>query len=170
MTVYTWYESPLGRMLLTAKDDALTGVHFADEKYYPGVDPGWRHDLDALVLRRAAKQLDEYFAGRRRRFDLPLAPQGTPFQRKVWQALTGIGYGTTISYGELACRVGDPGASRAVGAANGRNPISIMVPCHRVIGANGDLTGYAGGLQRKKALLALESAEAQPSLFAARTG
>jgi methylated-DNA-[protein]-cysteine S-methyltransferase len=108
------------------------------------------------VLDAAVRQLREYFAGERRDFDLPLEPAGTPFQLTVWDALRGIPYAETINYGQLAVRVGNPTASRAVGLANGRNPISIVVPCHRVIGANGSLTGYGGGLDRKRTLLDLE--------------
>ena len=121
-----------------------------------GLDLGWRRDDAALV--DAVTQLDEYFAGRRRTFDLALAPRGTPFQLKVWEALRAIPYGATISYGELAARIGNRNASRAVGLANGRNPIAIVVPCHRVISANGSLTGYGGGLDNKKTLLDLEAA------------
>jgi methylated-DNA-[protein]-cysteine S-methyltransferase len=108
------------------------------------------------VLDRAARELDEYLAGTRRSFDLPLAPRGTPFQRAVWEALTAIPYGTTATYAQLATAVGRPAAVRAVGQANGRNPIAVVVPCHRVVGADGSLTGYAGGTDRKAALLDLE--------------
>jgi methylated-DNA-[protein]-cysteine S-methyltransferase len=157
-THFSFLESPLGKMLLTASAQALTGVHFVGEKYYPGVGEDWRESAKHEPLARAHQQLKEYFAARRTRFDLALAPEGTPFQRKVWRALTSVPFGETRSYGEIAANIGAPKASRAVGAANGRNPISIIVPCHRIIGASGDLTGYAGGLQRKQALLALESA------------
>lgn len=156
-TFYTYYESPLGQILLMATDAALTGLHFVGEKYYPGVSPDWRRNDDIAIMQSAAVQLDEYFAGRREAFDLALEPIGTEFQRKVWHALTKLRFGETLSYGQLAQRIGNPNAVRAVGAANGRNPISIVVPCHRVIGANGTLTGYAGGLARKEALLRLES-------------
>jgi methylated-DNA-[protein]-cysteine S-methyltransferase len=111
---------------------------------------------DGDPLREARRQLEEYFAGERREFSLTLEPAGTDFQRRVWQALRGIPYGATMSYGELARRIGNPRAVRAVGLANGANPISIIVPCHRVIGADGSLTGYGGGLERKRFLLALE--------------
>ncbi len=143
--------TPVGPLLLTASDDALTGLWF-------GVRPvaGERYDAHP-VLRAAAAQVREYFAGERRAFDLALAPEGTAFQRAVWEQLRLIPYGTTISYGELARRVGSPKASRAVGLANGRNPISIVVPCHRVIGANGALTGFGGGMDAKRTLLDLES-------------
>ena len=123
-------------------------------------DPGWVRD----PLPDATDQLRAYFAGSLARFELRLAPRGTPFQRGVWDALTEIPYGTTTSYGALAARIGRPGASRAVGAANGRNPLPVVIPCHRVIGADGTLTGYGGGLERKQALLGLE--RAQRPLFA----
>jgi methylated-DNA-[protein]-cysteine S-methyltransferase len=159
---YTFFESPLGKMLLTANAEALTGLHFAGEKYYPGVREDWRESAEHEPLARARQQLNEYFVGNRTRFDIALAPEGTAFQRTVWHALTSVPFGETRSYGEIAAKIGEPKASRAVGAANGRNPISIIVPCHRIIGASGDLTGYAGGLQRKQALLALESARGAP--------
>lgn len=157
MEYYDFYDSPLGQILLVANDVAVTGLHFVGEKYYPGVAADWQKKPGATMLVRARKQLDEYFAGKRKAFDLPVDPAGTPFQRVVWRALQKIPYGTTLNYGALAGRIGQPTASRAVGAANGRNPISIVIPCHRVIGANGDLTGYAGGMERKAALLRLEA-------------
>jgi methylated-DNA-[protein]-cysteine S-methyltransferase len=157
MQYFDYYNSPLGKMLLVASDAALTGLHFVDEKYYPGIAVDWQQNSDAKMLARARRQLDEYFAGALTEFDLPVEPEGTPFQCGVWHELQKIPYGTTINYGMLAQRIGNPSASRAVGAANGRNPISIVIPCHRVIGANGDLTGYAGGMARKEALLRLET-------------
>lgn len=157
MEYYDYYDSPFGQMLMTASDAALTGLHFVGEKYYPPIAPEWRPQADATLLVRARKQLDEYFAGARTAFDLVVEPAGTPFQRKVWRALQTIPYGVTTNYGAMAQRIGQPTASRAVGAANGRNPISIVIPCHRVIGASGDLTGYAGGMDRKAALLRLEA-------------
>lgn len=160
MEYYDYYDSPLGQILLVASDQAVTGLHFVGEKYYPGVADGWQREPSAKMLVRVRKQLDEYFAGERKTFDLPVEPAGTTFQREVWRALQKIPYGTTLNYGALAKRIGQPTASRAVGAANGRNPISIVIPCHRVIGANGDLTGYAGGMERKAALLRLEAAGA----------
>ncbi len=155
---YAYYQSPLGQMLLTASASALTGLHFVGEKYYPGISNMWRRDANVTVIRSALAQLDEYFAGKRKSFDVALAPEGTEFQRQVWKSLTALRYGETATYGQLAQRVGHPNAVRAVGAANGRNPISIVIPCHRVIGADSSLTGYAGGLARKQALLRLESA------------
>lgn len=143
-------DSPVGPLLLTSDGTALTRLLFGGEP-----DPSWSTE-PCPVLERATGQLGEYFRGERTRFDLPLAPAGTPFQLAVWQALRDIPYAETINYGQLAARVGNPRASRAVGLANGRNPISIVVPCHRVIGADGTLTGYGGGLERKRRLLDLE--------------
>ena len=151
MTTYTTtVDSPVGPLLLTSDSTALTRLLFGGRP-----DPTWSTE-PCPVLDRAVTQLAEYFRGERTDFDLPLAPAGTPFQLAVWQALRDIPYGETINYGELATRVGNVRASRAVGLANGRNPISIVVPCHRVIGANGSLTGYGGGLDRKRLLLDLE--------------
>jgi methylated-DNA-[protein]-cysteine S-methyltransferase len=151
---FTYIESPVGELLVTADAaGALTRL------YFPGrVSPqeaGWTHDEAPFAEPR--RQLDAYFAGELEDFDLPLAPSGTPFQLQVWRALCEIPYGATASYGEIAHAVGAPGAARAVGGANNRNPISIIVPCHRVIGAGGSLTGYGGGLDRKRLLLELEA-------------
>ena len=157
MQYFDYYDSPLGQILLVAGDTALTGLHFVDEKYYPGIAADWQQAPQARMLIQARRQLDEYFAGTRTEFELPVEPEGTTFQRGVWRELQKIPYGTSISYGTLAQRIGKPSAARAVGAANGRNSISIVIPCHRVIGANGDLTGYAGGMARKDALLRLEA-------------
>ena len=149
--------SPLGTMRLVARDGALVGVYFDGQKYDARAGDDWREAPDDPLLREAGRQLDEYFAGRRRRFELRVAPLGTAFQREVWRAIAAVPCGSTITYAELARRVGRPTSVRAAGAATGRNPISIVVPCHRIMGAGGALTGYAGGLDRKKALLALES-------------
>ncbi|MFI5458369.1 MAG: methylated-DNA--[protein]-cysteine S-methyltransferase [Isosphaerales bacterium] len=156
-TVYSYYSSPVGRLLLTWDEDALTGLTMAQHKGKEGPrpEPGWRRDDAALHI--VYDQLRAFFAGELRTFELPLRMAGTPFQRLVWEGLLGIPFGATLSYAELARRIGRPGASRAVGAANGRNPISIVVPCHRVIGANGTLTGYGGGLDRKEWLLRHEA-------------
>ena len=152
--VYSVIESPVGPLLLAGDGQALRVLAFAHGR--SGVpDPAWMPDTAGL-LEPVKRQLHEYFDGRLREFRVPLAPQGTPFQQAVWQNLRGIPYGETISYGELARRVGDPRAVRAVGAANGANPIAIIVPCHRVIGANGSLVGFGGGLPIKRALLDLE--------------
>jgi len=156
MNIYTFVDSPIGRLLLQSDGVALTGLHM-DVAGWPTQGAGTgTMDPDGGPLPLAARQLAEYFAGRRRDFDLPLRLEGTDFQRRVWQALQEIPYGATWSYGEQAKRIGNPNASRAVGLANGRNPISILVPCHRVIGANGSLTGYGGGVERKRWLLAHE--------------
>jgi methylated-DNA-[protein]-cysteine S-methyltransferase len=154
-------DSPLGPILLIADDTGrLTGLRVgpaAASGPPDGNDGHVRADgAAALVLAAAAEQLEEYFAGRRTRFSVPLAPAGTPFQRRVWDELMQIGFGTTVSYGELAARAGRPGAARAVGHANAHNPIAVIVPCHRVIGASGALTGYGGGIEAKRFLLDLE--------------
>jgi methylated-DNA-[protein]-cysteine S-methyltransferase len=148
-TLYDTVDSPLGELLLAGNGDALTAVRMNGS---PG--PGWRRDPGSFC--EAAGQLRSYFAGELREFDLPLHPQGTRLQRRVWAALREIPYGGTLSYAELAAAVGRPGAARAVGAANGRNPIAVVIPCHRVIGASGALTGYGGGIERKRLLLDLE--------------
>ena len=154
--VCTHYESPLGTMLLAATDRGLAGVWFVGQRHGPD-SAGWPQEPQHPVLRDAMAQLAAWFAGERTRFELPLDLQaGTPFQQDVWTALLAIPRGGTTSYAELARRLGRPGAARAVGAAVGRNPISIVVPCHRVLGSGGSLTGYAGGLERKTALLELE--------------
>jgi methylated-DNA-[protein]-cysteine S-methyltransferase len=156
MNIYTLVDSPIGRLLLQSNGVAVTGLHM-DGPGCPALNAGtWTFDRDGGPLPLAARQLDEYFAGRRRDFDLPLRLEGTAFQQRVWHALQEIPYGATWSYGEQAKRIGNPNASRAVGLANGRNPISILVPCHRVIGADGSLTGYGGGVERKHWLLAHE--------------
>lgn len=157
MHYYDFYESPYGRMLLVANEEGLCGVYFSGQKYYPRVESPSRRDAQHATLRRAKRELAEYFGGARKRFELALAPEGTPFQHSVWKAISSVGFGQTISYAELATRAGRPGSARAAGAATGRNPIGIIVPCHRIVGSNGSLTGYAGGLDRKRALLALES-------------
>lgn len=145
-------DSPVGPLALRAMAGALVGVDFLDaERPEPRVLPE-----DSDVLARAAQQLEEYFAGTRTEFDLPTAADGTPFQKAVWRALSEIGYGETRSYLDIAVAIGNPKAVRAVGLANGRNPLSIVVPCHRVIGSNGSLTGFGGGLERKRWLLEFE--------------
>jgi methylated-DNA-[protein]-cysteine S-methyltransferase len=154
MISYAILASPIGELTLAADDAGLHAIRFAKEKRPAQPDPGWRQD--SALLEEPIRQLLAYFAGQLEAFDLPLAPLGTPFQRKVWQLLCEIPYGETISYGELARRVGNPSASRAVGLANGSNPIPIVIPCHRVIGSNGKLTGYGGGLPLKQKLLSLE--------------
>jgi methylated-DNA-[protein]-cysteine S-methyltransferase len=151
--------SPIGPLRLTATGAGLTELHFEASRHPPRESASTDETRDAEdVLERARCQLEEYFARRRTRFDLPLELGGTPFQLRVWSALRDIAFGSTESYGELARRIGAPAAVRAVGAANGRNPIAIIVPCHRVIGANGALTGFGGGIGRKRWLLRHESA------------
>jgi methylated-DNA-[protein]-cysteine S-methyltransferase len=161
MTYYSYYESPFARLMLVSDGMALTGLHMGTPGRKPQHEAEWTHDPSIAPLRATTRQLDEYFAGKRRDFDLPLAPSGTPFQRRVWRGLTEIGFGETLSYGQLAKRIKNPKASRAVGLANGANPIAIVVPCHRVIGADGSLTGYGGGLERKRWLLAHEGVHQQ---------
>lgn len=150
---YTWLESPLGRLLLTSNRAALTGLYLEGQKSLPPQTSDWQEAPQLDLLVQTQIQLEEYFTYQRQQFDLPLAPNGTPFQQQVWHQLRQIPFGETISYGTLAARLGKPTASRAVGAANGQNPLSIVVPCHRVIAVNGALTGYAGGLDRKQWLL-----------------
>lgn len=154
---YHDFDTPIGTLRLVGSEGRLERVDLPNAAAR-APDAAWREERRVLspALEAAKKQLLEYFDERRRGFDLPLAPGGTPFQRRVWDELRRIRYGETISYGELARRIGKPTASRAVGAANGRNPLAIVVPCHRVIGADGTLTGYGGGLPAKQALLALE--------------
>ena len=161
MTRYARLTTPLGAMIAIAVDGKLAGVDFDDAKYAPGVDPAWIEDRAAAPLRDCIVQLREYFAGTRRQFDLPLAPQGTPFQHRVWRAIANVPFGETITYAELAARAGSPGSARAAGAATGRNPLVIVVPCHRIVGTGGALTGYAGGLARKERLLVHEVALAE---------
>jgi len=163
---YAEIANPFGRVLLVTQDHGLAGCYFIGQKYMPAIAAGWRHTPAHPLLRLAATQLERYAAGTLQQFELPFAfAEGTDFQQRVWRAIAAIPYGETITYGELARRVGAPGSARAAGAATGRNPISVIVPCHRVIGSNGSLTGYAGGIERKKALLALEGArEAQIEL------
>jgi len=155
-TYFSTLNSPVGELLLTSNGSALTAVYFEEPKYGPANTIGWvRDDARLAAVRR---QLEEYFRGERTTFELALGPAGTPFQQMVWSALVEIPFGRTASYGAIAGRIGKPSASRAVGAANGRNPISIVVPCHRVVGSAGDLTGYGGGLDRKRWLLDHEAA------------
>ena len=148
---YDFYDSPIGPLVLVSDDDALTALHLPHQGEPAHVAPEWKRAPSRL--RDAHAQLDAYFAGKLLAFDLDLAPRGTPFQRRVWDELLAIPYGDTISYLELARRIGNPSAMRAVGAANGANPIALIIPCHRVIGSNGTLTGYGGGLPAKQWLL-----------------
>ena len=157
--IHTVISSPIGDLLATASNDGLTGLYTAEHVRKPRPD-GERADGPFAAL---AGQLEEYFAGQRRDFDVPLALRGTDFQLRVWRELGRIPFGETVSYAQLATRLGSPRAVRAVGLANGRNPVSLVVPCHRVIGSDGALTGYAGGLAVKRWLLDHEAALAQPS-------
>jgi methylated-DNA-[protein]-cysteine S-methyltransferase len=154
--VFMKMASPLGPLVLAAEGGALLGAWFDGQEHFDGVDPSWLEAAGDGVLGKAAGQLEEYFAGRRRAFSVPLAPVGTPFQRAVWAAIAAIPFGATAEYGAVAAILGRPGAARAVGTATGRNPWSVIVPCHRMLGRGGALCGYAGGLERKRALLALE--------------
>jgi methylated-DNA-[protein]-cysteine S-methyltransferase len=184
-TYYTIFNSPIGQLLLTSDGTHITRLFMNDHEGGPTATANFAEDTKAIakfgglplkdwemgddlpIIQKAKKQVDEFFAGKRQDFDLPLKPEGSEFQRTVWDELTRIPFGKTISYGELARRIGKPEAPRAVGLANGKNPISIIVPCHRVIGASGKLTGYGGGLDRKVWLLEHEGAmpgERQPEL------
>ncbi|WP_375739580.1 methylated-DNA--[protein]-cysteine S-methyltransferase [Pseudomonas boanensis] len=157
--LYRYYDSPLGPLLLAGDDVGLRLLHMDAAQPWQ-LDADWHAGTNEFD--EVCRQLDHYFSGRLRRFDLRLAPRGTSFQQRVWQALQSIPYGTTTSYGELAQRIGNPKSVRAVGTANGANPIAIIIPCHRVIGRDGSLTGYAGGLERKALLLKLEGVNLLP--------
>ena len=159
MNVKTIVDSPVGQLTLVGEDGTLTGLYMENQRHRPAEESFGA--VDASPFGAVIEQLAAYFDGELDTFDLPLAPRGTPFQRTVWAALREIPYGETISYGELAQQIGRPGAARAVGLANGKNPIGIIVPCHRVVGSGGDLTGYGGGLARKQYLLEFEKAGAK---------
>ena len=165
MTYWHEIESPVGPLLLLGTEQALTRVHFQAGPHALRPAPQWQPAMAPFA--QAQRQLEEYFSGARRSFHLSLAPVGTPFQLQVWRALCAIPYGETMSYGALARRLGHASAARAVGLANGANPLPIIQPCHRVIGADGTLTGFGGGLQIKRSLLALEGAACVADLFAA---
>jgi methylated-DNA-[protein]-cysteine S-methyltransferase len=153
--IYTTMDSPIGELLLLGDGEELHGLYMQAGRHPVHVQPRWQRDDEAFADVR--RQLNEYFAGDRDSFDVPMHLDGSAFQRTVWHALTETPYGKTISYGELARRIGRPDLARAVGTANGQNPIAVIVPCHRVIGANGKLVGYGGGLDNKRRLLELES-------------
>jgi methylated-DNA-[protein]-cysteine S-methyltransferase len=155
---FTEFASPIGKLRISGTSAALTGVFMESERHASAQSRDAVRD--AAPLREARQQLDEYFGGERREFSLVLDADGSEFQRSVWRVLCGIPYGATASYGDIAKRIRNPKAVRAVGLANGRNPISIIIPCHRVIGADGSLTGYGGGIERKRFLLALEKLHA----------
>lgn len=162
-TFYCQIPSPVGELLLTGDDTSLTRLYMQKQKYGTDVKPEWQRDEAAF--KETTRQLEAYFAGELKQFDLPLAPAGTEFQQSVWRALQDIPYGETLSYGVLAQRLGSSKLTRAVGMANGRNPISIVIPCHRVIGADGSLTGYGGGVERKRWLLAHEASNGEYGQF-----
>ncbi len=168
MRTHTVIDSVVGSLTLVADTGALVGLYMDSQRHRPGDDE--LGDLEPLgrevePFKTAADQLNAYFAGVLTRFELPLAPVGSEFQQRVWAALQEIPFGQTESYGELAERIGSPGGARAVGLANGKNPIGIIIPCHRVVGADGSLTGYGGGLDRKKLLLDLETGVGGAALF-----
>lgn len=165
MIWYDYMPSPVGQLRLVVDECGVRQIWFERERHPKRASPDWVRDSARVVFLR--QQLEEYFAGERQAFDLPLSPHGTPFQQRVWHELANIPYGATISYGELARRIEQPQAMRAVGAANGRNPIPIVLPCHRVIGSNGSLTGFGGGLPTKQFLLSLEDRVTRGDLFAA---
>jgi methylated-DNA-[protein]-cysteine S-methyltransferase len=154
VTRYAHHESALGPLLFLARDGALSGLFFSDQPHAPTVERNWRRDDEAEIFTQATREIDEFIAGHRREFDVPVALTGTPFQRQVWREIATIEYGRTRTYGEIAARLG--AFARAVGTAAGRNPICLLIPCHRVVGAGGALVGYAGGLDRKERLLKLE--------------
>ena len=161
MILYRTIDSPIGPLTLAGHGSVLTNLQMVDQTYEPS-HAGW--SLDPGAFNDAVEQLDAYFAGKLTEFDIPFDLRGTEFQQRVWKALLTIPYGETGSYGEIAEQIGAPGSARAVGLANGHNPIAIVVPCHRVIGANGNLTGYGGGLDRKRTLLELEKRRASANL------
>ncbi|WP_246031962.1 methylated-DNA--[protein]-cysteine S-methyltransferase [Leptospira fluminis] len=164
MYYYGKTQSPIGEILILSDGKDIVRVNMSKQKYAAELDSKWLENPDLKPISLAIRQFAEYFAGSRKEFDLPISfSVGSPFQRQVWKELTRIPFGTLISYGELARRIGNPSASRAVGLANGKNPIAIIVPCHRVIGSNGSLTGYGGGLDRKKFLLELELRQGKAS-------
>jgi len=155
-TRYTLCDSPVGTLAVTADGKHVTAIRFARRNGSPDIEDDWQRDDDLPVLAKTRVQLGEYFAGRRTHFDVPLKPHGTAFQQAVWKALLKVGFSKTSTYGALATAVGKPAAARAIGAAMGANPIPIIVPCHRIIGKDGSLTGFGGGIDRKTKLLQLE--------------
>ncbi len=160
MIRYTKLVTPLGTLIATAAGGALTGLYYEGGRHAPTVGRDWIEDASAAPLGECGRQIREYLEGARKAFDIALAPEGSEFQRRVWIEIARIPYGETLTYAQLAARAGAPGSARAAGAATGRNPISIIVPCHRVVGSDGSLTGYAGGVPRKAKLLDIEHARA----------
>jgi methylated-DNA-[protein]-cysteine S-methyltransferase len=159
---YSIINSPIGDLMLAADASALTGLYFVGCNHIPAARNGWARNAQLPILRQAAKQLQEYFAGTREKFSVPLRLAGTDFQEKVWREIALIPFGETISYSDLAKRAGAPEAIRAAGTNTGRNPVAIIIPCHRVVGKNGGMGGFAGGLERKRHLLELENSAAKP--------
>jgi methylated-DNA-[protein]-cysteine S-methyltransferase len=157
MITFAEIKAPVGRLIIAGDDEGLWLIEFERARHPEPRNADWGQG-DTALLRETRKQLAAYFAGRLRTFDLPIATRGTAFQRSVWRALREIPYGATRSYADLACQIGKPNATRAVGAANGRNPVPIVVPCHRVLGSDGSLTGFGGGVDTKRFLLRLEGA------------
>lgn len=168
MTYYAYVDWPLGRLLMISNGRALTGLWFVDGRRPVQPHADWCHDEETPPFLQVRRQLREYWEGQRTTFDLPMLLDGTPYQQRVWAVIASIPFGTTISYRELAERAGASGAARAAGLATGQNPISILVPCHRVVGSDGSLTGYGGGIERKRALLAFESGAATDLAAAAQ--
>lgn len=158
MTRFKRFESALGPVLATANEHGISGIYFVGQRYEIDIERDWREAGEDPVLAECARQLGEYFDAKRREFDLPLAAAGSDFQQRVWREIARIPFGETVSYAELARRAGAAGSARAAGAATGHNPLSVVVPCHRVVGSDGSLTGYAGGLERKTRLLEIEGA------------
>jgi len=158
-TVYSIVKSPIDDLMLVADDSALVGLYFVGRDHVPAASKGWSLNAQHPILQQAAKKLKEYFAGKRSEFSLPIRLIGTDFQKRVWRQIALIPYGETITYSTLAERAGAPEAIRAAGRSTGRNPVSIIIPCHRVVGKNGNLCGFAGGLERKQHLLALEGSK-----------
>lgn len=160
MTYYSIIKTPLGDLMLVANTSELTGLYFVGCDHVPAASNRWTLDAQQPILQQAAKQLEEYFAGKRKSFSLPLHLAGTDFQKRVWREIARIPYGETISYSDLAKRAGAPKAIRAAGTSTGRNPVGIIIPCHRVVGKNGAMCGFAGGLERKRCLLEVENSTA----------
>ena len=156
--LYDIIESPVGELTISTDGQAITSLHIEGDRYFTSVPSGWEHHPDHPILREATRQLEEYFAGRRLDFDLPLAAQGTAFQNEVWTALQSVSAGSVTSYAEIAQQIGNPKAARAVGTAVGRNPICILIPCHRVLASGGGFGGYVAGIDCKRQLLRLENA------------
>ena len=169
MTSYNIIKTPMGDLILVANDSELTGIYFPGCDHVPAEHKDWKRDARHPVLRQAKEQLDEYFAGARTEFSLPMRFAGTDFQERVWRQIARIPHGKTLSYADLARKAGKPRAIRAAGSNTGRNPLSIVIPCHRVVGTNGGFGGYAGGLDRKRYLLELEK-QAEPALNLGKGG